>query len=99
MITEIALITIDPAKAAEFEAAVALAAPVFTRAKGCHGMSLERGIEDPSKYWLRVLWESVDDHLVGFRQSDDFQVWRSHAGPFFVKPPEVQHSNTVATHF
>ncbi|MBK8628807.1 MAG: antibiotic biosynthesis monooxygenase [Sphingomonadales bacterium] len=99
MITEIALITIDPSKAAEFEAAVAKAAPVFQRAAGCHGMSLERGIEDPSKYWLRVLWETVDHHLVTFRQSDDFQVWRGHAGPFFAHPPQVEHSEAVAVHF
>jgi quinol monooxygenase YgiN len=99
MITEIAHLTIDPAKAAEFEAAVAAAAPVFRSAEGCHGMSLDRVIEDPAQYRLRVEWDSVDHHMVLFRQSDAFQTWRALAGPFFVGTPHVEHSETVAVHF
>lgn len=99
MITEIANITIDPARAAEFEAAVATAAPAFRGAQGCHGLALERVVEDPAQYRLRVLWESVDHHMVTFRNSDAFQVWRGLAGPFFVKPPRVEHWETVASPF
>lgn len=99
MITEIAYITIDPAKADDFEAAVASAASVFQAADGCHGMALERVVEDPAQYRLRVLWESLEHHMVTFRNSDAFQVWRGLAGPFFVKPPHVEHWDTSASHF
>lgn len=99
MITEIAHITIDPAKAAAFEAAVAEAAPAFKSAEGCHGMSLERVIEDPTQYRLRVLWESVDHHMVLFRNSDNFQIWRGLASPFFTAPPQVEHSETTGRFF
>lgn len=99
MITEIAYITIDPAKAAAFEAAVAEAAPAFRNAEGCHGMAIERVVEDPAQYRLRVLWESVDHHMVTFRNSDAFQTWRGLAGPFFVEPPRVEHWETAGSHF
>ncbi len=99
MITEIAHITIDPANAAAFEAAVEKAAPVFQSAPGCHGMALERVIEDPAQYRLRVQWESVDHHMITFRNSEAFQIWRGLAGPFFASPPHVEHSETVTTCF
>ena len=57
MITEIAYITIDPINAAKFEAAVAEASAVLRQAKGCRSMALERVIEDPSSYNLRVQWD------------------------------------------
>jgi quinol monooxygenase YgiN len=99
MITEIATITIDPSRADAFEAAVAQAAPTFRTAEGCHGMALERGIEDVGRYRLLVHWESVDHHMVTFRQSDGFQVWRTLASPFFLAPPVVEHSAEIARYF
>jgi heme-degrading monooxygenase HmoA len=99
MITEIATLTIDPARAADFEAAVAAAAPHFKSAEGCHGMSLEKVIETPGLYNLRVLWETVDHHMVTFRGSDNFQQWRALAGPFFTDAPKVVHGETVGQYF
>lgn len=99
MITEIAFITIDPARADAFEAAVASAASAFRAAEGCHGMTLERVVEDPTQYRLRVLWESVDHHMVTFRNSDGFQTWRGLAGPFFAAPPRIEHWETAASPF
>lgn len=99
MITEIAYITIDPTKADAFEAAVASAASAFRAADGCHGMALERVVEDPAQYRLRVLWETVEHHMVTFRNSEGFQTWRGLAGPFFAEPPRVEHWETAASHF
>lgn len=99
MIIEIAHITIDPARAAEFEAAVAAAAPHFRAAEGCHGMRLERVVEDSAQYRLSVDWETVDHHMVTFRKTDGFQLWRALAGPFFVEPPRVEHWERAGDHF
>ncbi|MEY4761085.1 MAG: hypothetical protein RLZZ200_941 [Pseudomonadota bacterium] len=99
MITEIAQLTIDPARAADFEAAVAQATPHFRAAEGCHGLSLERVIEDPARYRLVVQWETLEHHTVKFRNSEHFTAWRALAGPFFVSPPVVEHWNRVAVHF
>lgn len=99
MITEIAQLTIDPARATEFEAAVAQAVPHFRAAEGCHSLSLERVVEDPARYLLVVRWQSVEHHTEKFRNSESFQAWRKLAGPFFVKPPIVEHTRTAATFF
>jgi heme-degrading monooxygenase HmoA len=95
MIHEIASITIDPARAAEFEAAVARARPYFEAAKGFVSFSLKRVIENPACYQLVVGWESVEAHMVDFRASPGFQEWRVLAGPFFVEAPTVLHLHTV----
>jgi len=99
LITEIAMLTIDPDNAAAFEAAVAEATPVFRAAEGCHGMMLERVVEDPARYRLIVQWETIEHHMVTFRESPAFQIWRGLAGPFFAAPPVVEHSALVARHF
>lgn len=99
MITEIAYIRIDPSRAQDFEAAVAAASPHFQAGEGCHGMRLERVEEDPACYRLSVDWESVEHHMVTFRESEGFQKWRSLAGPFFVEPPKVEHWHRVGSFF
>jgi quinol monooxygenase YgiN len=95
MITEIATLKIDPQNAKEFETAVAQAVPIFLASEGCYGTELERSIEQPDTYLWRVKWETVDHHMVKFRQSDNFQKWRALAGPFFTEPPQVVHTNKI----
>jgi len=91
MILEIAQIDVKPGLEQEFEAAVKKAAPLFKRAKGCKGLSLQRSIEKPARYRLFVQWETVENHTVDFRGSADFQEWRKLAGHCFATPPEVEH--------
>jgi quinol monooxygenase YgiN len=98
LITEIASITIDPTNAAAFEAAVAQAASAFKSDPGCHGMALERIIEDPAQYRLLVIWDSVEAHMA-FRETPALQEWRGLAGPFFAAPPSVVHSAEVGRYF
>lgn len=95
VIMEIAYLTVEPARALDFEAAVARAEPAFRAAEGCRGVRLERVIEAPGAYRLLVQWDSVDHHMVTFRESAGFQEWRRHAGPFFVAQPRVEHSETA----
>lgn len=95
MVFEMAQIEIVPGKAAEFEAGVAEAVPLFLRAKGCHGVKLHRTIEHPERYILQVEWDTVDDHMVTFRESADFQAWRRLVGPYFSQAPVVVHTEAV----
>jgi quinol monooxygenase YgiN len=48
-------------------------------------------VENPERYHLVVGWESVEAHMVDFRESEGFQAWRALAGPFFVGTPSVEH--------
>ncbi len=91
MILEIAQIDVKPGMEAEFEAAVAKAAPLFKRAKGCSGMALERSHEKPQRYRLFVQWGTLENHTKDFRESADFQEWRKLVGHCFAAPPDVEH--------
>ncbi|KSV77426.1 hypothetical protein N182_22875 [Sinorhizobium sp. GL2] len=95
MIYEVAEIAVKAGQEIDFEKGVEQAAPLFLRAKGCHGLSLHRVLENQSVYRLLVKWETVDNHLVDFRGSDDFQEWRRLVGDFFDGPPVVTHSSST----
>ncbi|RWD52267.1 MAG: antibiotic biosynthesis monooxygenase [Mesorhizobium sp.] len=97
MFLEVAEIAVKPSSEPAFEQAVAEAAPLFLRAKGCHGLSLHRIVEDPTSYRLVVKWETVEDHMVHFRNSADFQEWRRLVGDYFREAPSVTHSHSVLT--
>lgn len=50
-------------------------------------------IETPDRYLLLVEWETLDDHVVWFRQSDAFTRWRALIGPYFASPPVADHQS------
>ena len=99
MILEIAQIDIKPGMEGDFEAGVKKAAPIFKRAKGCKGMTLQRSHEQPSHYQLFVQWETVENHTKDFRESTDFQEWRKLVGHCFESPPNVEHVTEVLKGF
>jgi heme-degrading monooxygenase HmoA len=99
MVTEIAQIDVKPGMEADFEAGVKAAAPLFKRAKGCNGMSLERSHEKPSRYRLFVKWATLENHTVDFRGSADFQEWRKLVAHCFETPPDVEHVREVVHGF
>lgn len=95
MILEIAQLDVKSGMEAEFEKGVAAAAPLFKRAKGCRGLSLQRSIEKPGRYRLFVEWDTLENHTVDFRGSEDFKEWRRLVGHCFQEPPYVEHTNQV----
>jgi heme-degrading monooxygenase HmoA len=99
MVLEIAQIEIKPGLEAEFEAGVKKAAPVFQRARGCKGMELQRSVEKPQRYRLIVKWDTVENHTVDFRGSEDFQEWRKLVGHCFAAAPEVEHTRQAVMGF
>lgn len=95
MFLEIAEIKAKPGEEDALEQAAAEARPLFLRARGCKGMEFHRVVEHPGSYRLIVRWETVEDHIVGFRGSEDFGEWRRLAGPHFAEPPTVVHTHNL----
>ena len=91
MIVETAFIDIHPGQEAQFEGALEQAKAVLAKASGFITIYVHRGIERPSTYMLALGWEKLEDHTVGFRESDLFTEWRALIGPYFVNPPQVEH--------
>lgn len=97
MILELADIRIQPGQNLAFDAAIARGLrDVISQAKGFKGYKVNKGIESPERYVLQIFWETLEDHTIGFRQSDAFVQWRSIVGPFFATPPVVEHFELVA---
>src|SRR5256714_15268466 len=92
MITEIAQIDVKPGTEKDFEAAVAKARPLFLRAKGGKGFELHKSIEKPQRYRLMAQWETLENHTVDFRGSEDFTAWRALVGQDFAAAPGVRHA-------
>jgi heme-degrading monooxygenase HmoA len=99
MVLESAEILVKPGMEEAFEAGVRQAAPLFQRARGCSGMGLQRGIENPQAYRLLVQWATLEDHMVHFRESEDFQEWRRLVGHCFDGAPNVTHLSGVLDAF
>ena len=97
MILEHADFTIPAGKNAEFEEAIARGiATVISQSKGFIDAQVHKGIESPERYLLLIRWETLENHTVDFRESAAFQDWRVLVGPFFAKPPVVEHFTLVA---
>jgi heme-degrading monooxygenase HmoA len=91
MILERALLAVQPDSELDFEAAMEQAKEVIAQARGFRSLRLRRGIERHSTYLLLIEWDSVEEHMQGFRESDLFVRWRELIGSYFAAPPEVEH--------
>ena len=97
MILELADIRIHPGRQAEFDAAIVRGVEtVIAHAKGFCGYKINKGVESPERYLLTIFWATLEDHTVGFRQSESFAQWRGIVGPYFAVAPQVEHFTLLA---
>lgn len=91
MVLEHALISVRPGSEGAFEAALLEARQVISASPGFRSLELHRGVESPDQFLLLVEWETLEDQVVGFRESEAFTAWRALIGPYFALPPVVEH--------
>lgn len=94
MILEIATFEIKPGTHIDFEIALEKAGQIISQSKGHIGYQFTKCLEQANKYMLLIRWDTLEDHTIGFRESELFKEWRSLIGPFFKTPPFVQHFET-----
>lgn len=95
MILEAGYVFIKPGQEIEFEEKFKQATQYIAATKGYIRHQLQRCIEQENKYLLLVEWESVEAHMVNFRQSKNFVEWRKLIGSYFESPPNMEHFNFV----
>ena len=96
MILEHCDIQIDPSKQSAFEEAIVRGVEtVISKATGFQGYKVNHSLETPSRYLLLIYWDTLENHTIDFRGSDAFADWRAIVGPFFMKPPVVEHMTLV----
>lgn len=91
MILEVATLNVRPGQEAAFENAMREARPLIEASPGFGSMHLRKCIETPNRYLLSVSWNSIEDHTVRFRGSDQYQKWRGLLHHFYDPFPVVEH--------
>jgi hemoglobin len=89
-----------------FEAAYLEASKSLRTSPHCLGYELARALDTPTRYVLRIVWDSAAGHLEGFRKSPEFAAFFAAIAPFVKEITEMQHyqptgvlSRTVADAF
>jgi heme-degrading monooxygenase HmoA len=91
MILELATIDIKEGTNTDFEQNLTIAKGVIAQSKGFLSIDVQHCIEQPTRYVLLIRWATLEDHTIGFRESELFKEWRALIGGFFASPPLVQH--------
>jgi heme-degrading monooxygenase HmoA len=95
MVLELATIDIKIGTNADFLSNLEKAKLVIAQSKGFQSIEVQKCVEQENRYVLFIKWETLEDHTVGFRNSELFTQWRAFIGPFFENPPLVQHYNVI----
>jgi heme-degrading monooxygenase HmoA len=88
---EVAILNVRSTACAEFEAAFREASIIISSMPGYLMHELRRCVEVSNRYLLLVHWRSIEDHTVGFRQSPEYERWRSLLHHFYDPFPTVEH--------
>jgi len=91
MIIEYIRYTIEENKQSEFEAAYARASVPLIAFTQCQAYELSHCVEEPQRYILRIVWDSLESHMKGFRGSPEFRDFFSHIRPYIENIEEMQH--------
>lgn len=95
MILEVAIMKIKPELISKFEAVFPKAAAISASTPGYLSHELQRCVETRGKYFYMIRWESIEAHMVNFRQSPRRDEFRKVLSEFWVEPPFAEHFEPV----
>ena len=91
MILEVAILNIKKGLSGDFETSFQKAENIISSMKGYISHSLKKCVEQDNKYILLVNWETIEDHEIGFRKSEEYQEWKNLLHHFYEPFPTVEH--------
>lgn len=91
MIVEYLRYSIDAARQEQFIADYREASAPLQESLFCESYEFCQCVEDPSQFIIRIQWTSADDHLKGFRGSDEFKAFFPHIKPYLDDIDEMRH--------
>jgi heme-degrading monooxygenase HmoA len=95
MILEVAILTIKEGLASDFEQSFSKAQSIISSMKGYISHELKKCLEEENKYLLLVNWKNIEDHEIGFRQSQEYLEWKQLLHHYYDPFPIVQHYSCV----
>lgn len=91
MVLEVAVLNIKKGLSADFEIAFNEAQKIISSMDGYISHELKKCMEEVDKYILLVNWETLEAHTEGFRDSAEYQNWKSLLHHFYEPFPVVEH--------
>ncbi|MBB3110002.1 heme-degrading monooxygenase HmoA [Paenibacillus phyllosphaerae] len=95
MILEVAILKVRPELVATFVPTFKQASAIISSMKGYIKHELQRCLEQEGQYILLVWWETLEDHEIGFRQSEQYQQWRKLLHHYYDPFPVVEHYERI----
>ncbi len=92
---EAVMLRVKEGMEAKYEEAFRGASEIISSMKGYISHELHRCMEVEGKYLLLVQWETLEDHIIGFRQSNEYQEWKKKLHDFYDPFPTVEHFEKV----
>ncbi len=96
MILEVAILNIITSKSDSFVAEFRKAEKIISSMKGYISHELQHCLGNEFQYILLVKWERLEDHSIGFRQSEQYQEWKQLLHHFYEPFPVVNHYKLVS---
>ncbi len=97
MILETAILNIKSGMSNKFETAFQEAAKIISSMPGYISHDLQKCIEVSDRYLLLVYWQTLEDHTIGFRKSEQYQTWKQLLHHFYAPFPVVEHYYSVTS--
>ena len=91
MILEVAILNVKKGLSEDFEKNFKKAERIISSMNGYISHQLKKCLEQEDKYILLVNWETIEDHEIGFRKSDEYQQWKELLHHFYEPFPTVEH--------
>lgn len=79
MILEAAMLQVREGMEPKFEQAFIDASRIIASMEGYIDHELQSCLEAKGKYLLLVRWKELEDHTIGFRQSAEYEQWKTAA--------------------
>ena len=95
MVLEVAILNVISGQENDFEQSFIKAQSIISSMDGYVSHQLQKCIENSSRYILLVNWQTLEAHTVGFRESTQYQEWRSLLHHFHDPFPEVEHYEEI----
>lgn len=91
MILEVAILYVIKGEELHFERDFAIAGQYIQSIRGYVNHSLRKCLEVENKYLLLVNWQKLEDHTVGFRESEVYLEWKKLLHHYYNPFPVVEH--------
>ncbi|HMU97662.1 MAG TPA: antibiotic biosynthesis monooxygenase [Chitinophagales bacterium] len=95
MILEAFTLKIKAEQTVKFEENFLKASEIINKSKGYIKHELHACKEIKNQYLLMIYWETYENHMIDFRNSEGFKEWRALLQDFYDELPTVLHYDRV----